>query len=70
MIVGANAEYGGYGNFRAGLHFQWWTESNWYLQLRINDVPGLFLPEAKGRGAQFVISKFFKSRDDRERTKN
>jgi hypothetical protein len=70
MLAGLTAEYGGFGNLRVGAQFQWWTKSNWYLQVQVNDMPGMFLKNAKGRGAQLVVSKFFNSKDDRKRTED
>lgn len=70
MLLGFNGAYGGFGNFRMGAQFQWWTKSNWYLQLQVADLAGMFIPDAKGRGANLTISKFFKSQDDRRSTEN
>ncbi len=56
--VGLKASYGGYGKFRIGASYeQFWK--NWYFTVSTNDLPGLILNDAKGRGAAFSVGKFF-----------
>ena len=56
--IGMKASYGGYGNFRVGASYeQFWK--NWYFAIATEDLPGLILDDAKGRGAAFTLGKFF-----------
>jgi hypothetical protein len=58
-VLGASARYGGFGAFRAGLQAEYVSGTGFYLRCGIEDLAGMFQPEAKGRGLQLAISKFF-----------
>lgn len=58
-VLGASARYGGFGGFRAGLQAEYVNRSGFYFRCGLEDLAGMFYSEAKGRGLQLAISKFF-----------
>lgn len=58
-VLGASARYGGFGGFRAGLQAEYVNRKGFYLRCGVEDIAGLFYAQAKGRGLQLAISKFF-----------